>query len=177
MERWSRLLFTGAQSLLRLLDDTKHVTPALSDIIPDILADSQLSADCKNSLLEYASDQTCHSWLRVTFAEVLAAVWQRLVCHSQAQEIKTVLNQEMSDSLCKCFTGRISRLVNCLTGFDPDVVVQISSAEQISNIVLLTQKTLGEQYTVEKHRQLVREALTDRGYPLDIITVWVDNIE
>jgi len=83
----------------------------------------------------------------------------------------------MSDSLCKCFTGRISRLVNCLTGFDPDVVVQISSAEQISNIVLLTQKQLGDRYTVENHRQLVRQELTERGYPLDIITVWIENIE
>jgi len=165
------------QSLLKLLDDAGKATPELSDIIPDILADDQLSADCKNSLLEYASDNTCHSWLRVTFAEALVVVWERIVAHPQVGEIKAVLNQEMSDSLCKCFTGRISRLVNCLTGFDPDVMVQISSAEQISNIVLLTQKQLGEQYTAEKHRQLVREALVERGYPVDIITVWVDNIE
>ena len=41
------------------------------------------------------------------------------------KEIKRILNQEMSDTLCMCFTGRISRLLNCLNVMDPLVYIHI----------------------------------------------------
>ena len=42
----------------------------------------------------------------------------------------------MKSADCKCFTGRITRLVNCLLSFDDDVVIKISDNEQISNVLL-----------------------------------------
>ena len=45
------------------------------------------------------------------------------------------MNQEMIDSICKCFTGRISRLINCLNGFSDKVIIQISKNEEINNII------------------------------------------
>ena len=34
----------------------------------------------------------------------------------------------MNDAECKCFTGRISRLVNCLFGYTNKVSIEISDA-------------------------------------------------
>jgi len=53
-----------------------------------------------------------------------------------SNEIKEVLNEEIKDSLCKCFTGRLSRMINCLSGFDPRVQVKISESETSMQMTL-----------------------------------------
>ena len=85
-------------------------------------------------MIEYASDQTEHSDLGVTFAEALQYVFTRIEMNQYKDGIKDVLNKEMSDALCKCFTGRISRLIDCLNGIDNLVVINLSPTEQINTI-------------------------------------------
>ena len=46
--------------------------------------------------------------------------------------------KEIHDSICKCFTGRISRLINCLNGYDSKINITISQNDKISNIIILT---------------------------------------
>ena len=41
---------------------------------------------------------------------------------------------------CKCFTGRISRLVNCLNGFTDLVNINIEDNQQIGNIIVIIKK-------------------------------------
>ena len=48
------------------------------------------------------------------------------------------INDEMNDSVCKCFTGRMSRLVNVLNGFDEIVIINISKNQRIWNIIIIT---------------------------------------
>ena len=55
-------------------------------------------------------------------------------------EIQKRLNEEMQESECKCFTGRISRLVNCLSGYSDKVKIKISENEEISNIISIIMK-------------------------------------
>ena len=109
------------------------------------------------------------SWL--TFAEVLWYVLNT-ISHDfkdsleTQREIKQVLNQEMLDAECKCFTGRINRVVNCLNGFSPLVDIKISDCEQIGNvIVMLKDKSLDSEgnYSVSRHKQLVEHELQERG--------------
>ena len=83
----------------------------------------------------------------------------------------------MKDSFCKCFTGRISRLVNCLNGFDKKVIITISDSEQISQIILLIRDQLGSEYTTEKHKELVLKELLERGFSSDKIDIWINSIE
>ena len=82
----------------------------------------------------------------------------------------------MKDALCKCFTGRISRLINCLNGFDNDVVINISDNEQISQIIIITRNSL-KDYTIEKHKELIRKELLDRKYDEKTIEEWLSYIE
>ena len=86
------------------------------------------------------------------------------------------MNEEMHDSECKCFTGRISRLVNCLSGYSDKVRIQISENEEINNIISVIMNKRGMK-TIEILKEEVREALTERGYADDKIAEWLEYVE
>merc|ERR1712146_145498 len=81
-------------------------------------------------------------------------------------EIKRILNDEMTDALCMCFTGRISRLLNCLTAIDELVHVHIVN---LNDMFINVGKRLikEEKYTTEDHQaQFEKELQEDYGYEL-----------
>ncbi len=124
-------------------------------------------------LLEYSNDETYHSVLNVTFKEVLLAVWNKIIEYDNdvQDEIIKILNIEMLDSECKCFTGRLTRLVNVLNGFDENIKLQISDNEQMNNI----SKMLYEQYpNGEDYQRELRKAFVERGYNENDVQQWLD---
>jgi Leucine-rich repeat (LRR) protein len=150
-----------------------------------ILTDEIITPSIKVQLIEYCHDNSVHSLLLLTFAEVLWYVLNTIIhdfkdsLEIQA-EIKRVLNQEMQDAECKCFTGRMNRVVNCLNGFSPLVDIRISDGEQIGNvIVMLKDKALdsGGNYSVPMHKQLVKRELQERGYDSETVSKWLEYIE
>ena len=90
------------------------------------------------------------------------------------KSILEILNQEMEDSICKCFTGRISRLVNCLSGFSDKVSIKISTNEEISNIIITLQKKIKD---IEELKKAIKDEMTERGYDETTINEWVIYIE
>ena len=142
-----------------------------------ILLDEILDNYTKESLIEYSKDANIHTELGISFDELLKYTISRIHENEHRDEIKKVLNNEMRDASCMCFTGRISRLVNSLNGFDPEIVINISDSEQISQIVILIKEQLGTKYTIEKHKELVKKELLERGFSSDKIDIWIDNIE
>jgi hypothetical protein len=92
-------------------------------------------------------------------------------------DIYEILNQEINDAECKCLTGRISRLINVLNGQDDRVIINISDKEQIGNIIVLIRNNLGNDYTIEKHKELVIKELKERGFNEDIINEYINYIE
>ena len=136
--------------------------------------------NCQSQLIDYMSDESVHSVLLLTFSEVLWYVLQTInkdFTVDVQSEIKKILNHEIHDSLCKCFTGRIVRLINCLNGFSPLVSIQIRDSEQISNLLFMIKDQLGSNYSVEKHKELLTEALKEREYDESTINDWVSYIE
>jgi hypothetical protein len=83
----------------------------------------------------------------------------------------------MLDSDCKCFTGRITRLVNCLNGLSDLVKINISDNQQIGNIIIIIKEQLRDIYTIKRHKELVKNELEERGYNETIINEWLDYIE
>jgi hypothetical protein len=77
----------------------------------------------------------------------------------------------MHESICKCFTGRISRLINCLNGFDELVNIKIAGNEQISQIISLIQNKLEKEgiYNIKLHKEQVKNSLIELNYDSDII--------
>ena len=91
-------------------------------------------------------------------------------------EIQKRLNEEMQESECKCFTGRISRLVNCLSGYSDKVKIQITENEEISNIISVIMNKRGIK-TIEILKEEVSVALTERGYANEKIKEWLEYVE
>ncbi len=147
-----------------------------------IINDNILTQLCKEQLIEYCSDMTEHSLLLLTFSEVLWFVLQTI--HNDfsievQNEIKKILNDEMKESECKCFTGRMNRSVNCLNGFSSHVKINIQDSEQIGNIIFLVKDKLEKEgrYIIEMHKEIVGKELKERGYNDDVITEWLGFIE
>lgn len=143
------------------------------------------SVNCKDLLIQYCNDKTEHSTLLLTFSEVLWYVIQTIEHDFDTQtkkEIYYIMNQEMIDSDGMCFTGKMSRIINCLNGFSNLVNIQIKDSEQISNIILLVKDTFADyEYSVEKHMIEVKKELIERGYTEQecesIIQQWFIHIE
>ena len=157
------------ESVNRLL--SKNPDLSLERTLEEIVI-SELSDNCKSSLVEYSSRQDIHGELNITFGELLVVVWDRIRGHENKQDILPILSQEMSDALCMCFTGRITRLVNTLSGFVPEVEIKISDNEQISNLVIITKDKI-VPYNSDKHKSLLSKEMKERGYSQDIINEWV----
>jgi len=83
-----------------------------------------------------------------------------------------VLLQEISDGICMCFTGRLTRLLNTLVGFFPDIELQISDSEQITNIIM----ELSNKFEGGLLKEAVRKELLERQYNESIINEWIEYI-
>ena len=163
------------QSIQRILCEK----PTVLDIYESVCSDEILIADTKDILIQYMNNKEVHSTLNITFKELLEHVWSRITINEHASEIKGILNVEMKDSLCKCFTGCLSRLINCLNGMDELVSIHISDTEQIGNVIGLIKKNLEnkKEYTIERHREEVNNELGVRGYSEEVIAEWISYIE
>jgi hypothetical protein len=148
---------------------------SLDQTLEEILQ-STLPEETKISLTEYASSQDIHGELQLTFGELLVIVWNRVRTHPSQKELQVILTNEMKDALCMCFTGRITRLVNTLSGFDPDVSITITENEQLSNLVMLTKEKI-VPYDLVRHRALFMEEAQQRQYSSQTIEEWLKYLE
>ena len=153
-------------SLNKIINSGSPKYKSLDEVRNVIVKDSILSAKCKEQLIEYALDTNVHTGLGITFCEALQYVLTRIDMNQNRDEIKRILNREMSDALCMCFTGRISRLVNCLTAFDPLVHIHIVNLNDMFNNVGL-RLIQEEQYTTDAHqKQFEKELVEEYGYDI-----------
>jgi hypothetical protein len=158
-------------SLENLLKDKN--TLSLEECKKHVLECNKLKEQTKRELLNYCDDDTEHSVYLVKFDEVFQYVISRIVRHPNTNEIFKILNEEIKDTICKCFTGRMTRLVNVLNGFYDDITIQIGSNEQISNIIIM----LKEKYEDKELVKQVRLAMEEREYDNETIEEWLTFVE
>jgi len=167
------------ESIKKSVNNILKMKPIITDTTDLILNDTILTNETKEILMEYKNSTDIYSALNITFEELLLYVFNRIEINEHKNEIKNVLNAEMIDSVCKCFTGRMSRLINCLNGFDPLVNIQIADNEQIAQIIEVVRVGLEREhkYELELHKELVKKQLIERNYDEAIIEEWVLHIE
>jgi len=134
------------------------------DIIKECLT---WDISCLPDLLTYLDDTDVHSTLLVSFYDVFAKVFGRIMKHPNKMDIISRLDEELKESECKCFTGRLTRLVNCLVGFYDDIVISISNSERISAIILSTLD--GREMDDE-----LRKVCVDKLKAIDIVDEEID---
>jgi hypothetical protein len=151
-------------------------------------ADTAFHTKSKQLLLEYINDSEVHGTFHLTFSELLVAVWSHILTYPSVTqtEIWKVMDTEMQDAECKCFTGRMSRLVNCLNGFDDRIKIQISDNEQIGNIIAVERNrlfnsefnvTMMNSDRISLLKTNVALALKERAYSDAVIHEWIEYIE
>lgn len=133
------------------------------EIINVIKNDNILTDQCKNLILKYSENLDLHSVLHITFKQALQYVFTRIEINENKDDIKQILNKEMEDSKDLCFTGRISRLINCLTSIDPLVNINIININDLFNHIgiQLINKNI---YSIEKHKLDFENELKNNGY-------------
>jgi DNA-binding transcriptional regulator GbsR (MarR family) len=138
------------------------------DIIKQLIEESP---NCLQSLLCYLDDKDIHSTLYLTFFEVFEKVWGRIIRSDFKADLIKRLDEEMMESECKCFTGRMSRLVNVLVGFFSDINITVSNNERIGAIISSVLK--GRDLTDEL-KEVCRKSLKEAEIEDDEIAKWLD---
>lgn len=159
-------------SLIALLSDPK---PTFTAGILDQVSSSDLDARAKNLLATYCNDKTIHSDHMITYEELLAYVWTRIIKSEHMAELIKILSQQILDSEGMCFTGRFNRTLSALMGFYSDISIQISDASRIGAIIQVI-RTRMIDYDPVKHAHIATTELQDAGYTLDEIKPWIDAI-
>ena len=163
------------QTLSEISDD--QLRELIVGLPPDLLSD-----ETKSALVEYMASSEEHSTLGITFSDLLKKVIGR-VEKSEGEVRKDLyqrMNEEMADSECKCFTGRLSRLVNVLVGFFDDIRIEISGAEQISVVIALVKARhwIGDEDEVTPEAKAeIQTELETRGYEPSVIEEWLMALE
>jgi len=88
-------------------------------------------------LLNYFQIKDIHSYFNLSYFEIFQLVFAEIESLNYNPEILHRLEEELDESECKCFTGRISRTVNSLNGFSDLVSINISETSQINAIMSL----------------------------------------
>ena len=161
-------------SIYGVIKDKPSIT--IEEMNEEIVSNTVLTEVTKRLLMEYYGDDSIHGVMGITFKELLLAVWSIIRDHKDGNEIIGIMNTEMTDADCKCFTGKMSRLINCLNGYDDRVVITMAENDQIGNIIIIEKEKLGE-YDVETHKSNVKIAMEERGYGKETIEEWINYIE
>ena len=145
------------------------------EVTNNYIDDEILTIKTKQLITEYIAIKETHLSLDCTFEEIFNAVWTEISKYNieYGNEIKRRLNEELEDSECKCFTGRISRLINCLSGYSDKVQIEINDSEQIGNIISIIRSKYSD---IDQIKQIVRKELTERNFSSDIIEEWISYI-
>jgi hypothetical protein len=161
---------TVCDSLQSLLRDSK---PLFS--VDDIIA-SKLNLMTKESLIEYCQDDSVHSIHLITYAELLGYVWQRIINSNYKEELFKILEEQIAESECKCFTGRFNRTLSVLVGFYDDIKINISDNARIGAIIITCKEKIIPYNSID-HKKMVEKELLEAGYTELEIKPWVDAIE
>lgn len=112
-----------------------------------------------------AEGSVCSAAGGVTFCRLLAAVWALVEAHPASRDdLRQRVREELGEARGVCFTGRVTRLLNALTGFEgfEGVGVRLSARDQLQARVAALLAGLGRA-SPDSARAELRAALADAG--------------
>jgi hypothetical protein len=141
-------------------------------ILNEIMDDPILNEICKRDLLtlsELNDDLNGYKSM-----EVLSVVWTIICDNKHSEELKKILIDEIFYMVCQCYRAKILGLVNVLNGFDARVIIKVSDAEEIGNVIVMHNKK-----NIKHHEKvkLIRVDLKSRGYTDKTIDEWLSYLD
>ena len=118
--------------------------------------------DSNTTIQNWFASKEIHSLHQITFAQLFEKVVRVIIHHEHKEGLIERLREELTEALGMCFTGRMNRLVNSLSGIVDGIKVSFSIEEQIQLesqqiIERLTNKTI----TLEKAKEEMLEIFND----------------
>lgn len=125
-----------------------------------------------------------HSKYNVTFQNILLSVcWtiDQMNMQEHRATLIAILRDELKDGSNTCLTGKITRTVNALNGFDDDVKINISRTEELSNSIIALRKRHAIIYTdvneyIAETVPAVCQLLEDNCVPEPAQNVWLEYV-
>ncbi len=161
---------TVCDSVQSILKDPK------TDFTMDDVINSSLNKSTIESIIEYCQDQTVHCVHLINYQELFSLVWNRIENSIHKSELMKILEEQIADSECKCFTGRFNRTLSVLVGFYDDIKINISDKSRISAIILNTREKI-IPYDAVKHKEVAKKDLIEAGYSEVDFKDWIEAIE
>lgn len=140
------------------------------------IEESGIDKQAYNLLQRYCKDPSPHSDFGLSYAELLTYVWARIDRSEHRTEMIRVLGEQVIDGIGMCFTGIFNRLISVLSGFYPDITIEIAGAAQINAIIAVTRRQV-EPYTTAKHIAIVKTRLEELSLDSEQIQPWLDAIQ
>jgi len=132
----------------------------------NFIEDPNIKNEIEKNVKEKIVFQPCY----LTYGDIFNAVMHRIINSEHKNEMLKILNEEVKNSKDLCFIGKITRLVNTLSGFFEDISIGISSSEQIENIII---NCLKKNINVEE--TFIKE-MRERNYDDNIINFYLKYI-
>lgn len=161
---------TVCESIQRLLQDPKPEFNLVNFI------QSPLDPHVISLIVEYLQDETIHSIHFITYCELFSYVWNRIINSPHKLDLLKILEEQIMDSECKCFTGRFNRTLSVLAGFYDDIKIEISDGTRIGAIILAAKQKI-HPYNSELHKEIATKSLLEVGYSEEEIDTWINAIE
>lgn len=150
-----------------------------------IINDEHINEKVKRMIIQTCDDsKDTHSILGVSFKDIFPKVYSRIVVHEDSedpdgkyQNMIRRLSEELNESECKCFTGRITRLINSLNGFYPDIQLYFGVSEDLANIYNVSKLnplsiSKSGEYSAFNHCFVYFNEMIERGYGMEQFKVW-----
>jgi len=124
------------------------------------------------------NDVSIHSNTKITYKKLLERIWQLIKNHEMKNDLIERLKNEIEDSFGYCFTGRINRLINSLTGFIDDIGITISVKEEVQNEINLVikkfvEKTVNKEEALKEFEKIFEGRYLEENYKKS----WIEALE
>ncbi len=120
-------------------------------------------------------DQTLSSRAGVTFEKLLERIWTISSNHEDKTTIRSILKQEILDGAGMCFTGRITRLVNVLSGLYDGVQITYNETEQINNAIIAVIRRCEKDHTMNLLNE-AKKTLIELNVPEERHNEWLESL-
>ena len=137
----------------------------------DSMYNSELTQSVLANIFKNINDKTIHEKTGCTYLDILCYVFKYICDSEHYNDLIKVLEQEIIDGSDLCFVGRLTRLVNVLSGYHEGVNLTIDDKAQIGNIAVLLQSKYSDDVLKEEFTKEMKE----RGFSDDVINEWIQH--
>lgn len=149
------------KSLINLMNDK---------IDKEIIFINYIDTSLKQFVIDCINDKTLITSVYLTYEDVFKHVLNRIINSTNKNQLLKRVHEEIKESVNLCFIGKVTRLVNSLSGFFDDIYIGISENEQIENIIISSLKK-------NNPRKWFQDEMYERGYSNDVISNYLKYID